>query len=72
MTRAEQEALEFLREFEISTRNYFLGSGMADCDIPGAVLEAHWQLLHNIMRANLVGSLRKRNLVEVLADYPTA
>ncbi len=51
MTSAKQEALEFLREFENSTRSYFLRKGLADSEVPAAVLEAQWQLLRNILRS---------------------
>ncbi len=61
MTRAEQEALDFLREFEASTRNYFLRKGVAHSELPSALLEAQWQLLHNILQSKLSHPSRQQN-----------
>jgi len=61
MTNAEQEALDFLREFEISTRGYFLRRGLVESELSSAILEAQWQLLHDILRAKTSIMLRQKN-----------
>ncbi len=61
MTNSEREALDFLKDFENSTRSFFLHQGMADSDLPSALLEAQWQLLGCILRSKLDSAKRQGN-----------
>lgn len=53
MTNVEREALDFLRDFEVSSRTYFMHKGLANSELPTAILEAQWQLLHYILQSKM-------------------
>lgn len=61
MTSAEQEVLAFLRDFELSSRTYFLRKGLANSELPSALLEAQWQLLHHILLSKSSIGTRQKN-----------
>ncbi|MDA8442028.1 MAG: hypothetical protein M0Z55_06590 [Peptococcaceae bacterium] len=61
MTGTEKEVLDFLRDFEISSRTYFLGKGVTNSELPEVLLEAQWQLLRNILQSKLGPPPRQKN-----------
>jgi hypothetical protein len=66
MNISEQEALDFLKEFEVTSRSYFLRKGIVDSELPDALLEAQWQLLSCILQSKLTtvsrqGNFRQKN-----------
>ncbi|CAA7602466.1 Hypothetical protein DEACI_3141 [Acididesulfobacillus acetoxydans] len=44
------EALRFLREFEVSSRDYLKEKGVGEREIANAQLDMQWNLLHTILQ----------------------
>ncbi|HZW82414.1 MAG TPA: hypothetical protein VFF14_03190 [Candidatus Deferrimicrobium sp.] len=61
MNISQQEALDFLKEFEVTSRSYFLRKGMVDSELPEALLQAQWQLLSCILQSKLTPASRQGN-----------
>lgn len=70
MASGKREVLNFLRDFETSTRNYLLSQGVADSELPAVLLEAQWQMLHNILQSKLAVNKRQQNFRHVIRHKP--
>ena len=68
MLSPREDALEFIREFEVSSRDYLLAQGTSEQDFASAYLELQWKFLRTIItkqpsltRRNKTNSLRKKS-----------
>ncbi|TGE32280.1 hypothetical protein [Desulfosporosinus sp. Sb-LF] len=45
-----EEVLEFIRDFETSSREYLLSKGLSEYELTNAYLDLQWDFLHAILR----------------------
>lgn len=50
MVSSDEEVLNFIREFEDSSREYLLSHGTSKHDLDNAYLELQWQFLQTILK----------------------
>ncbi len=50
LSRRENEVLQFIREFEVSSMDYLKSLGLSDKETTDAYLQLQWEFLHTIMR----------------------
>lgn len=46
------EVLGFIRDFEVSSRDYLLSKGLSEYEMRNAYLEFQWNFLHAILKIN--------------------
>lgn len=46
------DVLGFIREFEISSRDYLLSKGLSEYEMRNAYLDFQWNFLHTILKKN--------------------
>lgn len=61
MSSSEQEALDFLHEFELLIQKNIKQQGLPESEVSMAILEAQWELLHNILISNNVHAMSRKN-----------
>ncbi|MBC2724561.1 hypothetical protein [Desulfosporosinus sp.] len=44
------EVLGFIREFEVSSRDYLLSKGLSESEMRNAYLDLQWDFLHTILK----------------------
>jgi len=44
------EVLGFIRDFEVSSRDYLLSKGLSEYEIRNAYLDLQWNFLHTILK----------------------
>lgn len=49
MMSSHDDALRFIREFEISSREYLLAQGLSEHELDNAYLEMQWKFLQTII-----------------------
>lgn len=59
----EDEVLQFIREFEISSKDYLRARGISDRDMADAYLQVQWEFLHTIMHKRPPQLLTQENPV---------
>lgn len=50
MRSSHDDALKFIREFEVSSREYLLAQGMSEHELANAYLEMQWKFLQTIIK----------------------
>lgn len=50
MMSSHDDALRFIREFEVSSREYLLAQGMSEHELADAYLEMQWKFLQTIIK----------------------
>lgn len=61
MLSSDEEVLNFIREFEDSSREYLLSHGTSKLDLDNACLELQWQFLQTILKTK-PASHRRRSI----------
>lgn len=68
MLSSREDALKFIREFEVSSREYLLAQGTSEQDFASAYLELQWKFLRTIItkppsltRRQKANSLRRKS-----------
>lgn len=46
----EEEVLGFIREFEMSLRDYLMSKGISEHEMGNAYLELQWKFLHTVLQ----------------------
>ena len=46
------EILGFIRDFEVSSRDYLLSKGLSEYEMRNAYLDLQWNFLHTILKQN--------------------
>lgn len=52
MSTHAEEVLGFIRDFEISARDYLLAKGLSENEMKNAYLDFQWSFLHTILNKN--------------------
>ncbi|EHQ90276.1 hypothetical protein [Desulfosporosinus youngiae] len=47
------EVLGFIRDFEVSSRDYLLSKGLSEYEMRNAYLDLQWNFLHTILKKKL-------------------